>query len=327
MRKLDLTELREQMKVSLIDYIRICDNEGLPVLFVQPKNDPRAASYVKSKQNILKEVGLTPLTIEIPEDAELSWLQELIARVTMLEIPTLIQLPLPKNMPDDEVATLPHIIDVDRLGFVALGNQNTGSAYNDLKPCTVNGIMTIIENIGYKILPQLTAQLSSMRNPKYKLSGITVTVIGRGALVGRPLSRLLQDMGATVICCSSGTTEEELKTYINMSDIVVSAVGRYGVISANMITTTNPLLIIDAGVSFINGKLHGDFAYDKDNYENILPNVSFTPHIGGVGPMTVLSVAENAARLWDEISTTEGIESGHTDKIIEKLKKEYDVHE
>ena len=306
MRKLDLTELREQMKVSLIDYIRICDNEGLPVLFVQPKNDPRAASYVKSKQNILKEVGLTPLTIEIP---------------------TLIQLPLPKNIPDDEVATLPHIIDVDRLGFVALGNQNTGSAYNDLKPCTVNGIMTIIENIGYKILPQLTAQLSSMRNPKYKLSGITVTVIGRGALVGRPLSRLLQDMGATVICCSSGTTEEELKTYINMSDIVVSAVGRYGVISANMITTTNPLLIIDAGVSFINGKLHGDFAYDKDNYENILPNVSFTPHIGGVGPMTVLSVAENAARLWDEISTTEGIESGHTDKIIEKLKKEYDVHE
>lgn len=321
MKKFDMERLRSTVKNVIATSVHKSGLQGLPVLFIQPPDDLRAISYIKSKRKILEEVGLKSLTIEIPKDVSSDWIEKVVKDADKLGVPTLVQLPVPDYVSESDICKIPSRIDVDRLGDEALLEQAGGKSFDYLSPCTVSGIMRIIGM--YRYTDNITGCVRRS-DPEYNMSGITVTVIGRGSLVGRPLSRLLQDMGATVITCNSGTSKEDLAKYINMSDIVVSAAGKHGVISSDMINDDHKVLIIDAGISFIDGKLHGDFKYDKETVNDILPEVTFTPHIGGVGPMTVLAVAENAMMLLSKMGSSN---EQYSKYITEELKKEYDVNE
>lgn len=300
MRKYDMQTLRNKVT----DYVKNKVSElndfqrKKEIIFVQPPNDPRSESYIKSKTKILEELGLNTITItedfsgEYDEDLFIGLYENVLYPCSKDNIPYLIQLPyrdISLRSPMFSKASYGSL-DIDGLTRYHVEKTSLGDSYRSdfIIPCTVQGIKHIITDY-------LGKPIGDEWNRNY-LYGITVLVIGRGELVGSPLARLLMDSGATLILANAGTSN--LKDLVNVSDIIVSAVGKHGTISEDMINDSDkPKFIIDAGVDFIDGKLHGDFKYNKETMEDKLPNVVFTPHIGGVGPMTVLAVAENVTKI------------------------------
>ncbi|HSW66229.1 MAG TPA: bifunctional 5,10-methylenetetrahydrofolate dehydrogenase/5,10-methenyltetrahydrofolate cyclohydrolase [Bacillota bacterium] len=119
-------------------------------------------------------------------------------------------------------------------------------------------------------------------------NGKKVLLVGRGKLVGRPLERLLQASGVDV--WSVDHTVTDLKAETLKADIIVTATGSAGVITADMIK--RGAVVADAGVAAEGGKTVGDLAddvYDRDD-------LTLTPKKGGVGPLTVTALFENVLR-------------------------------
>lgn len=136
-------------------------------------------------------------------------------------------------------------------------------------PCTPAAIMDIISNFY-----------------RWDLRGKTAVVVGRGALVGKPLVPMLIDEGMTVISCNSKT--DPLEEYTKMGDIVITATGVPKLITRNMLK--DGAFVIDAGIAFDeNGKMCGDC--DKAMYDD--ETISITPVPGGVGLATRLQLMKN----------------------------------
>lgn len=289
-RKFKTAELVERVIDSVKRRLESIHKTNGTVIFVQPTNDKRSESYIKSKQKVLDKVGLNSITIKLPEGVTDEYMDNLVKFLNRLRVPSLIQLPI-KGVDEKVVRKLDPAIDIDRFSYGC-------EEYNDnhtkkLYPCTPTGICSIIREHYRRTKPILMS-----RDEKYMFDSLTITVIGRGELVGAPLSEMLRDYGATVLIANSRTDRRTLKKMIEMSDVVVSATGHHGTISQEMLTDFRHknLLIVDAGVSFVNGKLKGDFKVNED-YMWLYPNITYTPCIGGVGPMTVASVAVNSAEL------------------------------
>ena len=127
-------------------------------------------------------------------------------------------------------------------------------------PATVAGIARLLEH--YKIKPD----------------GAVAVVVGRSKIVGRPAAAMLTDKNATTILCHSRT--KDLAEWTRRADIIVAATGRDGLITPDMIK--DGAVLIDASRDI------APECFDKA--------AAFTPHIGGVGPMTVISLIENTIR-------------------------------
>lgn len=305
--KFDMKRVRETLTDRMKEIVEKYGMKGEVVLFVQPPEDPRAASYVASKKKILEDIGLISVVAckkgKLPDDAfdAQTEITDILQLSLEQYIPTLIQLPygkinlgeLPYWMSNDDCDITASDIDVDRLFPESLASLSHGDSYNYMLPCTVNGIKHIINDYLFD-----NPWKPWSRNLLY---GQTVVVIGRGELVGRPLSRLLQDSGASVISLNAGSSKELIEKCCKMADIVISAVGVHGVIKTDYFDDNQRVLIVDAGVSFKDGKLYGDLEKplfnDIESERMYKTRLTYTPHIGGVGPMTVLSVVENSLKL------------------------------
>ena len=137
-------------------------------------------------------------------------------------------------------------------------------------PCTVKGILRLFDY--YNI----------------DLVGKNIVVVGRGNLVGRPLFDALVNRDATVTLCHSKT--KDLSLYTKNADIVISAVGKSGLVTKDMVS--DGFIGIDVGINFVDGKLVGDMSKDvgdKASYLTLVP--------GGVGPMTVAMIIDNLIEL------------------------------
>lgn len=289
-RKFKTAELVERVIDSVKRRLESIHKTNGTVIFVQPTNDKRSESYIKSKQKVLDKVGLNSITIKLPEGVTDEYMDNLVKFLNRLRVPSLIQLPI-KGVDEKVVRKLDPAIDIDRFSYRC--NEYNDKYIKSLYPCTPTGICNIIRE--YYRKHDIILKSS---DEKYSFERLTITVIGRGELVGAPLSEMLRDYGATVLIANSRTDRRTLKKMIEMSDVVVSATGHHGTISQEMLTDFRHknLLIVDAGVSFVNGKLKGDFKVNED-YMWLYPNITYTPCIGGVGPMTVASVAVNSAEL------------------------------
>ena len=140
------------------------------------------------------------------------------------------------------------------------------SIYNS--PCTPFGITLLLKHY----------------IPREKLQGSNVVVIGRSAIVGRPIARLMEfEFNSTVTICHSKT--KDLKFYTQNADIIIVAVGKEKLLTAELIK--DGAIIVDVG---INRNAEGKVCGDAD-YDNLLDKVyAITPVPGGVGPMTVASL-------------------------------------
>lgn len=243
---------------------------GLAVVIVG--NDQASRVYVNNKKKACELCGISSYEYALPEETTEFQLLKLIDDLNNDSSVNgiLVQLPLPKHI--DEKKIIGYISpekDVDAFNAVNVGKIMIGD-YAFL-PCTPAGVMELIHSTGTEI------------------SGKECVVIGRSNIVGKPMAMLLLHENATVTICHSKT--ENLREVCGRADILVSAVGRAGFVTADMVK--EGAVVIDVGMNRNEeGKLCGDVDFD-----NVKDKCSYiTPVPGGVGPMTIAMLMENTLR-------------------------------
>ncbi|MEY2654311.1 MAG: hypothetical protein RLZZ524_1339 [Pseudomonadota bacterium] len=241
---------------------------GLAVILVG--DNPASAVYVRNKVKACADSGLH----SVLEKHEATLTQaELLERIEALNNDPaihgiLVQLPLPKHIDDHAVIeAISPAKDVDGFHVASAGALMVGEA--GFKACTPYGCMKMLESIG----------LSDLR-------GRHAVVIGRSNIVGKPMAMMLLAANATVTVCHSGTAD--LAHHTRQADIVVAAVGKRNVLTADMVKPG--AVVIDVGMNRNDeGKLCGDV--DFDGVQSVAGWI--TPVPGGVGPMTITMLLVN----------------------------------
>jgi methylenetetrahydrofolate dehydrogenase (NADP+)/methenyltetrahydrofolate cyclohydrolase len=232
-------------------------------------DDPGSRAYVNMKHRDCAEIGIESIRRELPADSSQEDVERAVAELNADPACTgyLVQLPLPDGLDEQRVLELiDPAKDVDGLHPVNLGRlvlMQPGPL-----PCTPLGIVELLRRFDVPI------------------RGADVTVIGRGITVGRALGLLLtrRTENATVTLCHTGT--KDLAAHTGKADIVVAAAGSPGLITTHMIKPG--AVVLDVGVSRINGKLTGDVALDVAEVAGWV-----APNPGGVGPMTRAMLLSN----------------------------------
>ena len=240
---------------------------GLAVILVG--NDPASAVYVRNKVAACEATGILSVLdrygADMSEAALLARIAELNADPRVHGI--LVQMPLPRHIDAHRVIeAIDPAKDVD--GYSVLSAGQTLSGLPGLRPCTPFGCMKLIESTGQAI------------------QGRHAVVIGRSNTVGKPMALLLLQANATVTVCHSATPDIGFHT--RQADIVVAAVGRAGMLTADMVKPG--AIVIDVG---INRRADGGLCGDVD-FEAVREVAGWiTPVPGGVGPMTITMLLAN----------------------------------
>lgn len=235
-------------------------------------NDPASRIYVSRKEKLCEELGCAFELIELPETVtEGEFLKSIDDMNTDPSVTgCFVQLPVPKHLAHIDVT---QIIDPDK-DVDGFGAQSILDLYKGRDPffipCTPKGILTLLED------------------QKVDLRGKTVAIIGRSLIVGKPLSLLLKNRGATVTVCHKDTPD--IPFYTRHADIIVSAIGSPGHFGKKFFKDDKSQIVIDVGISKTeDGSISGDVDFDE-----VSPMVmAITPVPGGVGPLTVFSLMEN----------------------------------
>ena len=219
--------------------------------------DPASEVYIRNKMKACRDVGVSCLTANLPKDAitrGIGVLKQWAADAMVDGI--IVQLPAPEWK--QLIKLIPPEKDVDGL--------RSDSRFD---PCTPKGVV--------KMLKSVTS-----------LEGKKAVIVGRSEIVGKPLAKMLLNENCTVTVCHSKT--QNLREETSSADILVSAVGSPGLITADMVK--DGAVVIDVGINRIDGKLTGDVDFEavKEKASHI------TPVPGGVGPMTVAMLIENVCQ-------------------------------
>lgn len=245
-------------------------------------DNPASLLYVNYKLAFCKKIDakceIIKLSSEISKETFLNRIQNIAADPEVTGL--LIQLPLPEHLADvDFNKYVPPEKDVD--GFT---DKNIFSLYNNktkdsdffLTPCTPSGII----------------QMADYYNINFE--GKTVAVIGRSLIVGKPLSLLLTKKNATVTLCHSKT--KNLEEITKNVDIIISAMGNPQLITKKHLSKNKKQIIFDVGIKNVNKKPVGDV-----HFEEVKNHVqAITPVPGGIGPMTILSLAKNLVKATEQ---------------------------
>jgi len=248
---------------------------GLAVVLVG--DDPASAVYVRNKVKDCEEVGIASMLDRLPASTSEA---ALLARIDRLNADPkvhgiLVQLPLPAHINEHRVIeAIAPAKDADGFHVSNVGLLMTGKPL--FRPCTPYGVMRMLEHAGTP------------------LEGAHAVVIGRSNIVGKPQALMLLAAGATVTICHSRT--RDLAAQVRQADVVVAAVGKVGLVTADMIKPG--ATVIDVGMNRdAQGKLCGDV--DFAGVSQVAGAI--TPVPGGVGPMTramlLVNTIEAAERL------------------------------
>lgn len=259
-------ELMEGLKARVNALKAHQQSVGLAVILVG--DDPASQVYVRNKGRACEELGIYSETIRLPENTSQAEVEALIDRLNADDRfhGILVQLPLPRGL--DEAAILRRIIpekDVDGFHIENAGRLFTGQS--GVTACTPKGILHMLKKGGVP------------------LAGREAVVIGRSNIVGKPIAMLLLGENCTVTICHSRT--ENLSAHTRRADILVSAVGRAGFVTADMVKPG--AAVIDVGINRVDGRVVGDV--DFAPVEKIAGYI--TPVPGGVGKMTIGMLMEN----------------------------------
>ncbi len=244
---------------------------GLAVVLVG--DNAASQVYVRNKVKACQDAGLHSVLEKY--DADLTE-AALLARVDALNRDPsihgiLVQLPLPPHIDAQKVIeAISPAKDVDGFHIASAGALMTGMP--GFWPCTPYGCMKMLESLN--------------GGQGYDLRGKHAVVIGRSNIVGKPMALMLLQKNATVTICHSAT--RDLKAMTLQADVIVAAVGKRNVLTADMVKPG--AVVLDVGMNRNDeGKLCGDvdFAGVKEVAGWI------TPVPGGVGPMTITMLLVN----------------------------------
>lgn len=240
---------------------------GLAVILVG--DDPASEIYVRNKRQACEQVGIHSVYYPLPNEVAEA---ELIALIKTLNLDPaidgiLLQLPLPNHFQVEKIIeTIDPKKDVD--GFHPYNVGRLARSQPLLRPCTPYGIMLMLEEI------------------QQIIKGKHAVVVGASHIVGRPMALELLKAGATITVCHRFTAN--LSAYVQEADILVSAVGKPGLIPGDWIK--EGATVIDVGITRLpDGTLSGDV-----DFKEASKRASYiTPVPGGVGPMTVAVLLQN----------------------------------
>ena len=244
---------------------------GLAVLMVG--DNPASAAYVRNKERDCAKVGIASFGKHFPANTSQSELEQAIQTLNQDERVDgiLVQLPLPDSL---DAVTLLHQIDPDKdadglhpanLGLLVRGE--TG-----LRSCTPAGVMRLLQE--YQI----------------PIKGKQAVVLGRSILVGKPQALMLLEADATVTIAHSRS--QNLPAITQSADILIAAVGRPGIITAEMVKPG--AVVVDVGINQVTdadgkSRLVGDV-----DFQSVQDVAAFlTPVPGGIGPMTRAMLLQN----------------------------------
>ena len=258
-------KVREEVAASVAELGHV----GLATVLVG--DDPASHIYIELKQKAAVQAGMEARDLKLPADTSED---ELLATIAELNADDgvdglLVQLPLPDHIDENRaIEAIAPGKDVDGIHPLNAGRLYLGRP--TLVPGTPLGIMRMLDE--YEI----------------PLEGARAVVVGRSAIVGKPMAHLLLQRNATVTICHSRT--QDLQRHTLDADVLVAAVGRTHIISADMVKAG--ATVIDVGMNRDEGsrKVLGDVdpsAMDEAAY--------MTPVPGGVGPMTIAMVLQNTA--------------------------------
>jgi len=244
------------------------DHVGLATVLVG--DDPASEIYIRLKHKALNEVGIEARDLRLPATTSQ---EELLATVAALNADDaidgiLVQLPLPAGL--DEAAVIRAIDplkDVDGLHPVNAGLLYLGRPGH--VPATPLGIMRLLAE--YDV----------------PLEGRRAVVVGRSAIVGKPVALLLLAANATVTLCHSRT--EDLSSRTREADVLVVAVGSDRLVGADAVQ--EGAAVVDVGMNRSEEGLFGDVDPAAAERAGLI-----TPVPGGVGPMTIALLLENTIR-------------------------------
>lgn len=240
---------------------------GLAVVLIG--EDPASQVYVRNKIRGCEEAGIRSFAHYLPADVTQAEAEELVRALASDDAVhgILVQLPLPKHLNADKIlACIPAEKDVD--GFSA---ENIGRLARNEEctvACTPLGVMELLHRYGVE--------------PR----GKRAVVIGRSSIVGRPMALLLLNADATVTICHSRTVN--LAEECARADILIAAIGKPNFVTADMVK--EGAVVIDVGINRVDGKLVGDVDFAAVSQKASL----ITPVPGGVGPMTIAMLLQNA---------------------------------
>ena len=248
---------------------------GLTVVLVG--DDPASAVYVRSKDRAATQAGIRSTTIRLPAETPEATLLTEIARLNADPDVDgiLVQLPLPPHIATGKViAAIDPAKDVD--GFHPLNVGALANGQPGLVPCTPAGVMLLLAHAGVA------------------LRGARALVLGRSAIVGRPVAALLLAADATVTIAHSQT--RDLPAECRRAEVLIAAVGRPELVRGDWIGPA--ATVIDVGINrlpdgpLVGGRLVGDVAFA----ECAERAAAITPVPGGVGPMTIACLLDNTVK-------------------------------
>lgn len=232
-------------------------------------DNPASHIYVRRKTETARSIGIAVrdhlLPASLKEEELIALVEELNADQDVDGI--LIQLPLPPQIvPERVIAALNPEKDVDGFHPANMGALLRGE--EGLRPCTPQGIMTLLRETGIEI------------------AGRHAVVVGRSLIVGKPTALLLLEANATVTIAHSRT--QDLAAVVAQGEILVIAVGKPHFLPGSWVR--EGAVVIDVGTNRTSeGKVVGDL-----DYEGALGRASWiTPVPGGVGPLTIAYLMRN----------------------------------
>ena len=250
------------------------NNYKIKLAIILVGNNEASKIYIRNKELACNYVGIEVDKYLLDEETKEEYLIELINKLNSDNKITgiILQSPVPSQIDFNKCSGLINAKkDVD--GFTKENIYNLYLGVDTILPCTVKGIIKLLEE--YKI----------------KISGENVVIVGRGNIVGHPLSLAMLNKDATVTIAHSKTNN--LKDITKKADILISATGIPHLIKEDMIKEN--ATIIDVGVAKIDGKIVGDV-----DFLNVSKKAKFiTPNPGGVGPMTVAMIIDNLIFMYE----------------------------
>lgn len=284
---IDGESVAEKIRTQLIEEIGILKKKGhYPHLkAVQVGENAASRLYVQNQQKQCEAIGIAYTLDELPADTKEETLIEHIKILNTDPQVTgiILQMPLPAGIDAKKVQTLiaPHK-DAEGMSPTNMGELVYGNT--KLAPCTAMAAVELVKSVGVEI------------------KGKEATIVGRSAIVGKPVSLLMLDLSATPTVCHSGT--KDLSAQTRKADILIAAVGKAEMIKGDMIKPG--AIVIDVGINRVKEfDARGNPVMNKNGKPKMktVGDVEFatakevasyiTPVPGGVGPVTVFMLLRN----------------------------------
>ena len=252
---------------------------GLAVILVG--ENPASQVYVGTKVKKCAELGIYSEKIVLPESTTQ---EELLAVIDRLNKDPkihgiLVQSPPPKQINEEEVVlAIDPAKDVDCFHPFNAGKLFLGDT-TGFMPCTPYGVMKLLE---YYQIPT---------------RGKHAVVLGRSNIVGKPMAALLSNKGVDATVTVAHSRTENLKELLQSADILVAAIGKPEFVKADMVKPG--AVVIDVGINRIPDETSPKgyrIVGDVDFAEVSKVASAITPVPGGVGPMTIAMLMQNAIR-------------------------------